>query len=257
MTDNLLEMCSVFSGYSGFEVLRGVDLSLNRGECVVLAGKNGSGKSTLFKTILSSVPLYSGKITICGADSLEISDAERAKRVAYIPQTKAVPDVTAGKLALFGRFPYLKYPRRYGDDDFRAAETALKKTGAYDYRYKRMGELSGGERQKVYIAMALAQASPVVLMDEPTSNLDIGEQVRFADTVAELKKEGKAALVVVHDLLFAMNLADRIALLDGGVVRACMEPEELRRSGVIEAVFGVSVGLTEAEGERVYYYRRL
>ncbi len=222
MTGSLLELCGVVSGYGSgrnkVEVLRGVNLILYPGECVVLAGKNGSGKSTLFKTVLSSVPLYSGKITVCGVDFREMTDAERAKRIAYIPQTKAVPDITAGNLALHGRFPYLKYPRRYSENDFREAELALKKAGAYGYRDKRLCELSGGERQKAYIAMALAQGSPVVLMDEPTSNLDVGEQVRFAETVNELKKAGKAALVVVHDLIFAMNLADRIAVLDGGVV---------------------------------------
>lgn len=260
MTGSLLELCGVVSGYGSgknrVEVLRGVNLVLNPGECVVLAGKNGCGKSTLFKTILSAVPLYGGKITVCGVDCGSLSDAERAKRIAYIPQTKAVPDVTAGNLALSGRFPYLKYPRRYREDDYREAECALKRAGAYGYRDKRLGELSGGERQKAYIAMALAQGSPVVLMDEPTSNLDVGEQLRFAGTLDSLKSDGKAALVVLHDLLFAMNVADRIAVLADGVVRACMEPEELRQSGVVEAVFGVNIGKADVDGGGVYYYRR-
>ncbi len=257
MTGSLLELEGVRAGYGRGEVLRGVNLSLYPGECVVLAGKNGCGKSTLFKAVLSAVPLYGGSIKICGEDCGSLSDVERAKRIAYIPQTKAVPDVTAGKLALSGRFPYLKYPRRYTEADYLEAELALKRAGAYDYLGKRLCELSGGERQKAYIAMALAQGSPVVLMDEPTANLDVGEQVRFAEVVAELKKDGKAALVVLHDLLFAMAVADRIAVLDGGIVRALMEPEELRVSGVIEAVFGVSVGSAEIEGERMYYYRKI
>ena len=183
-----------------------------------------------------------------------MAQPELARKIAYLPQGKNVPDISAGRLVLHGRFPYLSYPRKYKRQDFLIAEEAMEKLGISNFKDKQMAELSGGMRQKVYIAMALAQQAPAIGMDEPTTYLDIGQQLRFGEMVRKLSEEGKTVLLVLHDILLALKLSDRIAALQEGKIAVWGRPEEILEAGVVERLYGVRVGRLETDRGIQYYY---
>ncbi|MCI9652319.1 MAG: ABC transporter ATP-binding protein [Lachnospiraceae bacterium] len=140
-----------------------------------------------------------------------LSRAELARSIAYLPQGKNVPDISADRMVLHGRFPYLNYPRRYRESDFQIAREAMRQMGIEELAGMQMSRLSGGMRQKVYLAMALAQEAPAIVMDEPTTYLDIGQQMKFAGIVRRLSGEGKTIVLVLHDILLALKISHRIA----------------------------------------------
>ncbi len=251
---NTIELENVYAGYGKSEILHGVDLEVPAGKITTLIGSNGSGKSTLLRAVLGLVPLSGGDIRLEGASVRGMSRAELARRAAYLPQGKNVPDISAGRMVLHGRFPYLEYPRRYGPRDYAVAEEAMGQMGIGDLAGRPMAQLSGGMRQKVYIAMALAQQAPVIIMDEPTTYLDMGQQLRFGKMVRELAQEGKTILMVLHDILLALKLSDRIAALEEGKIAGCGAPEEILGAGVVERLYGVRVGTLETDRGIQYYY---
>lgn len=250
----MIEAKNIYSGYGKAEILQGVDLTAEKGKITTIVGNNGSGKSTLLKTLLGFAALTKGEIIIEGISIQELSSSELAKRIAYLPQGKNIPDISAGRLVLHGRFPYLQYPRRYGKEDFAIAEAAMKQMGVWELSEKPLITLSGGMRQKVYIAMTLAQQAPIILMDEPTAYLDIGQQIRFAEMIQELSQKGKTVILVLHDLLLALKISHRIVVMDRGKVIMAGTPEEILRSSVPEEVFGVAVKTVQTEKGVQYYY---
>ena len=180
---------------------------------------------------------------------------EIARRVSYLPQSRSVPNITAGRMVLHGRFPYLSYPRRYRREDYEMVERALEWVGAGELASRMLPQLSGGQRQKVYLAMALAQDAQTVLMDEPTTYLDVGCQLEVMALARRLAEEGRAVVMVLHDLTLAMRYAHRAALLCGGRVRRLAPPDELFAGGDLEQVMGASLGRVKTEGGWRYFYR--
>ncbi|MBQ2326546.1 MAG: ABC transporter ATP-binding protein [Clostridia bacterium] len=155
----MIKLHNVCAGYGGREVLHGVDLEAEKGQVTTIIGVNGCGKSTLLKTIMGFVPISGGDITVDGRSIKNMTEQELAREIAYLSQGKNVPDISAGRMVLHGRFPYLSYPRKYRRSDYEAAADAMARMGIADLSDRMMTELSGGMRQKVYIAMALAQQS--------------------------------------------------------------------------------------------------
>lgn len=251
---NAIELDNVSAGYGKSEILHGADLEVPAGKITTLIGSNGSGKSTLLRAVLGFVPISGGDIRLEGVSVKGMPRAELARRAAYLPQGKNVPDISAGRMVLHGRFPYLEYPRRYGRKDYAVAGEAMEQMGIGELAQRPMSQLSGGMRQKVYIAMALAQQAPVIVMDEPTTYLDIGQQIRFGKMVRELSEKGKTVLLVLHDILFALKLSDRIAALEEGKIAGCGTPEEILAAGVVERLYGVKVRALETEKGIRYYY---
>ncbi len=249
----MLEIKDLYASYGRETVLNGVSLSCESGKITALVGKNGSGKSTLLKATLGMLKGTKGEISALGESLLNLPSAEIAKRVAYLSQDKGIADISVGRMVLCGRFPYLSYPRIYREEDHLIAKEAMEKMGIYDLRDRPLCELSGGMRQKVYIAMALCQGTSVILMDEPTSFLDISGQYTLSDTLRALANEGKALLIVLHDILLALRISDRIAVLDEGKIRFVGTPNEFISSGLPEEIYKVSI--CSAEGE--YYYKRI
>lgn len=250
----MIELRSVRSGYDGQEVLHGVSLTFSPGRISVLLGPNGCGKSTLLRTILNLPPATAGEVLIDGDPIDTLSPGELARRVAYLPQSRTVPNITARRMVLHGRFPYLPWPRKYRPEDYAAADQALQWTGAADLADRPVPSLSGGQRQKVYLAMALAQDTPAILMDEPITYLDIRHQLEVMSTARRLAEEGKTVVLVLHDLSLALRTADWAAvLLDGGLLRAGT-PEEVYADRSLERAFGVKVRRTETEHGYQYYY---
>lgn len=251
----MIELEQVRAGYGRTEILHGVDFRAEQGEITTVIGTNGSGKSTLLRALLGFLPLSAGEAKVDGISTKNMSRSELARKIAYLPQGKNVPDITADRLVLHGRFPYLSYPRRYRETDFGIASEAMRQMGIEELTGIQMSKLSGGMRQKVYIAMALAGQAPIIVMDEPTTYLDIGQQVKFAGIVRQLAKEGKTIVMVLHDILLALKISHRIAALAEGRIVWSGTPEEMLEQNVAQMLYGVAVGAARTDEGVQYFYK--
>ena len=250
----MLRVNDVCSAYEGKEVLHQVSLHLQPGKITVLVGPNGCGKSTLLKTMNGIVERTRGEIRINGKNIEAYRPGELAQQIAYLPQNRNVPDITVKRMVLHGRFPYLTYPRRYRRMDIKMAENAIRQMGMEAYADTNMQQLSGGMQQKVYIAMALAQDTPIIMMDEPTSFLDIVHQIQLMEIAKELSGQGKTVVLVLHDLSMALRTADQVIVLKNGEVRGSGTPEEIFESRILEEVFGLAVKRVQTEDGWQYYF---
>lgn len=228
----MVEIRSLTAGYGGKPVLQDVSLSFPPGTVTAVVGPNGCGKSTLLKAAAGLLAPTSGEI---------LAQEPRARSVAYLPQSRRLPEMTAGRLVLHGRFPWLDWPRRYRAEDYEIAKHAMERLGVAEFAGSPLPELSGGTRQKCYIAMALAQNAPTLLLDEPTSYLDIGHQLRLMALCRELAAEGRAVGLVLHDLPLALQYGDRVAVMEQGRLLQTDSPDRVLSSGVLDRVFGVRV----------------
>ena len=249
----MLDIRNLSAGYPGNPVLRDISLSIPEGAVTVIIGPNGSGKSTLLKALAGILPA-SGSVRLEGLELLELSGRELAKKVAFLPQNRAVPEITVKNLVLHGRFPYLSYPRRYRPEDHKAAEVSMTKMGISDLADRSLATLSGGQRQKVYIAMALAQDTPVVLLDEPNTFLDISHQLQMMDQAKALAADGKTVVLVLHDLAMALECGDSLVVLSRGQCLFQGSAEETFRSGCLDRAFRVAVKRFRTEAGWKYYY---
>ena len=243
----MLEIKALRAGYPGKTVLDGLDAAIPPGQVTVIVGPNGCGKSTLLKTLCGILPIAGGEILLDGKPLAAFSQGELAKNVAYLSQSRAVPDITAERLVLHGRFPYLRYPRRYRPADMAIANAAMARMGVAELAGTPVANLSGGQRQKVYIAMALAQDTPWVLLDEPTAYLDISHQLQMAQQAHFLAESGKTVVMVLHDLPLALKTAEHMVVMDAGRVIRAGTPREIWESGCLKDVFGVEVGRIRTE----------
>ena len=237
----MIAIKDLYSGYGDDDILKGVSLNILNNKLTVIAGPNGCGKSTLLKTISGIIKKTSGSIFIDDIDLSNISPLDRAKRIAYLSQNRSVPDIAVKNLVLHGRFPYLSYPRRYRAEDREAVDIALERMGIEGLRDKMVSELSGGERQKVYIAMALAQGSDYLLLDEPTTFLDISHQFQLLDLAKELCSENKSVVMVLHNLESALSIADCFILMDKGKLLFEGSVDDVYSSKLIDKVFNVEI----------------
>lgn len=250
----MMELRQLRAGYGEHMVLDGIDLALRPGEVLALLGPNGSGKSTLIRAALGLLPLTGGQVLIDGADAAALSPRQRAQKAAYLPQTRPVPNITALRMVLHGRFPHLTYPRRFRQEDYAAAMAALEQADAACLARRPMPELSGGQRQRVYLAMALAQDAPTLFLDEPTAFLDVSHQLEVGRLAGQLARQGKAVVLVLHDLPLALSTADRLAVLKGGRLLAVDGPEALCADGILNSVFGIELGRVMTDRGWRYYY---
>lgn len=249
-----MELRQLRAGYGEHIILDGVDLALRPGEVLALLGPNGSGKSTLIRAALGLLPLAGGQVLIDGADAAALTPRQRAQKAAYLPQTRPVPNITALRMVLHGRFPHLTYPRRFRQEDYAAAMAALEQADAACLARRPMPELSGGQRQRVYLAMALAQDAPTLFLDEPTAFLDVSHQLEVGRLAGQLARQGKAVVLVLHDLPLALSTADRLAVLKGGRLLAVDGPEALCADGILNSVFGIELGRVMTDRGWRYYY---
>lgn len=247
----MLEARNLSAGYPGRAVLTGVSLAARPGRVLALLGPNGCGKSTLLRTMAGLLPPLGGEVLLDGRR--DYSPRQAAQRVAYLPQSRTAPNITVRRLVLHGRFPYLSYPRRYGREDYEAVDRALAAADALDLADRPLPELSGGQRQKAYLAMALAQETEAILMDEPTTFLDIRHQLEVLALVRRLAEEGRGVVLALHDLCLALTAADDVAVLGEGRLLALGGPEAVYQSKVLERVMGVRLDRSEGPGGRRYF----
>ncbi len=249
----MIELKNVCSGYGGRTILQDISVSFPQKSVTILLGSNGCGKSTLLKTALGLVPASSGSILYDGQEIRHMSLRTIAQKAAYLSQTRNIPNITAGRMVLHGRFPYLSYPRHYSRADREIVRQALERTGSLDLGERQMSELSGGQRQKIYISMALAQQAQTIFMDEPTTYLDVRHQLDTMRIAREVAQAGAAVVLVLHDLSLALRFGDQIAVLDQGRLAQLGTPEEVFASGVLDRVFDVRVCRMETEDGWHYY----
>lgn len=243
----MLEIRELHAGYDGREVLRGVSFTAQRGRITAIVGPNGCGKTTLLKSLCGILPVASGAVLLEGEKLLELPRQALARKAAYLAQNRQTPDITVERLVLHGRFPYLSYPRRYRKEDYAIAQKAMERLCILDLAQRPLSSLSGGQQQRAYIAMALAQDTPVVALDEPTTYLDISHQLQLMRQARVLAQGGRTVLMIIHDLHHAFQEADHMVLMRGGEVVAEGTPEEIYASGLIDEVFGIKLSRTATE----------
>ena len=251
----MIQLRGLRGGYPGRAVLEGIDLDFRPGEVLAILGPNGCGKSTLLRTASGLLPRAGGEILVDGVPLEQLSARELAQKAAYLPQSRTAPNITARRMVLHGRFPYLSYPRRYRQSDYEMVDRALSWVGAEELASRALPRLSGGQRQKIYLAMALAQDTQTILMDEPTTYLDVSCQLEVMALTRRLAEEGRAVVMVLHDLCLALRAAHRAALMEGGRVCRLGTPEALYQGKELERVMGVSIDRVETEAGWRYFYR--
>lgn len=232
------------------EILKDVSFSVKPHTVTAVIGKNGSGKSTLL-SCLTGESRYTGAIHFSDSDISLMSKRQRAATVAFLQQNLPVVPITVENLVAMGRTPYIDIGKHLTEKDKVQIEKAIVSIGIESIRHKKLSEISGGEKQKAYIAMVLAQNTRVVALDEPTTYMDVQYEKEFMSLLCELKeKHKKTLLVVMHDLSRAAEIADYILILNEGRVAFSGEKAEVIQSGKIESTFGVKKYEIELDGKR-------
>lgn len=251
----MLEIRNLVFGYDRQNpVLKSVDLELEEGKVGILMGRNGAGKTTLFKIITGVLKPDAGKILFDGRDLLQMSRRERAGIVAYVPQQIDFGALTVYQTVLAGRVSY--YNIRPSKADLEVVENVLAEMDLQDVSCRNVQELSGGERQKVAIARALAQQPRVLVFDEPTGNLDIANELLIINEAKKIAHErGITVFSSIHDLNQAMYFGDRFFFMKDGRIR-CSGGPEVFEENIVRDIYGVFAKIVENDGEKfIHYYK--
>ena len=239
----MLKIEGLSVSYGARKVLHAVSLEVQSGQVLALIGPNGAGKSTLLRAVSGVIPVQAGKVQADGADLLALPAMQRARHLAVVPQAVSMPPAfTVWETVLLGRTPYLNFLGQISEKDAQIARLALQRVDALDLAERRVGELSGGEQQRVLLARALAQSTPILLLDEPTVHLDLQHQVSLMETISSLAhNDHLAVLVALHDLNLAARYAERVALLVAGEVSAAGSPRQVLTPELISAAYHLPV----------------
>jgi iron complex transport system ATP-binding protein len=243
---SLLEVSGLSLKLGGTPVLRGVDLAVAAGEVVGLVGPNGAGKSSLLRAVSGVLSYEAGAILIDGAPAGARPRTELARMLAVVQQLPEAPEsMLVAELVLLGRYPHLGLLGRESGRDYIAADRAMERAGCLELAARSLDTLSGGERRRAFIARALAQETPLLLLDEPTANLDASAQAEVMAVLRELAASGTAVLVVLHDLTLAGAYCDRLVMLDRGEIVAEGAAAEVITSALVRRVYGPHVEVIE------------
>lgn len=238
---SILEATDLVLGYAEEAVLDGVNLHVNRGELVTVVGTNGSGKSTLLSALAGNLRPRAGKVRLEGRLISEMRSIEVARKLVFLPQVRVAPEgFTVRDIVGFGRHPYCDWTGRLTKKDQQVIDWALEVTALEALQDRTVGKISGGEKQRAWIAMALAQKPEVMLLDEPTTFLDIAFQLQLLELLRALNRRLRLAIVMVlHDLNQAARYSERMIVLNNGVVYREGPPAEVVTEAMLAEVFGV------------------
>ena len=250
----MMELRDLCAGYGGEDKLRHVSLRFQAGCLTGLIGPNGSGKSTLIKTCAGQLRPSHGQVLLQGRSIAGMKPRALARRLAYMPQLRSTPAITVRQLAAHGRYPHLGFGRALSHADWDKVDWAMERAGVTAYALRPVSSLSGGERQRAYLAMLLAQDTPLILLDEPTAFLDIRYQFSLMSLLQQLAEDGKAVVVALHELGLALSYCQRLLLLENGLPLAWGPPDQVYQSGHIQEAFGVNV-IQAAPGQYLFSSR--
>ncbi len=252
----MIEIKNLSCGYNGKEIVHNVDLCFEKSDVNIILGPNGCGKSTLMKAMVGVLNVKDSMICIDGKDINKYKDVERAKKIAFMPQIRNVPSMSVFDFMMCARYPYLGLSKVPEKVDVEAVENAIKVCGISEYSTSSIKKLSGGERQKVYFAFMLAQQTDILMLDEPTTYLDVKREFEILDMIKNMKKDEKTIVIILHDICHALKYADKIVVMDKGKIEAFGTPEQILESGVLEKIYNIKLHKIEFEGDTEYIIKK-
>lgn len=246
----MIRISHLSAGYGDQQILQDLSLSIPKNSITTIVGPNGCGKTTLLRVLTGQLSPTGGSITLCGKALSAYGRKELARTIALLPQTRSIPDLTVETLVQHGRYPHLGLSRRLTDKDHAIVRAAMEQTDMAPLAHRPMRELSGGQQQRAYIAMALAQDTELIILDEPTTHLDLNRQFELLALIGQLRQAGKTIVQVLHNLDHALRCSDQVILLEAGRLVQQGAPRELLRSGALAQSFRISI--REAEDGYVF-----
>ena len=249
----MLKYENVNISVSGEKILEEINVSFKKGKLTTVIGPNGCGKTTLIQALNGSSKVTNGAIFLDGEDYLSIKQKERAKRLSFLPQVRTViPSIKTSTLVSHGRFPYIGFSRMSTSEDKRVVKEAMRKASVDEYADQNVDTLSGGVRQRAFVAMQLAQDCDYIVADEPTTYLDLPSTKKVLDIYSTLRDEGKTVILVLHDIVKALEISDEIIVMKERKIIYSGAPSKLLETGIIEDVFDTKIKKLEDDG-RTYY----
>jgi len=245
-----LVLSHLSAGYGGHAVVHDINITLESGSVLAVIGPNGAGKSTLIRAVSGILPTISGSVSLDGTDLKHLSTGQRARLMAVVPQGRNLPpEITGMELVTLGRTPHLNWLGQVSCQDEEIVSDAMQHTQTELLAERRLGELSGGEVQRLLLARALAQRTPLLLLDEPTTHLDLAFQVNLLDLVCSMAYNPPAGfsplavLLVLHDLNLVSRYASQVALLVSGTLIDSGSPDEVLTESVLSQAYGLPLRL--------------
>ncbi len=235
----MISLQNIAFSYGKKPLIQDLSASFEEGKLYGIIGPNGSGKTTLLHLLCGLHSPKSGEMTLLHRPYTSYRPKDLAKIIALLPQSQTLPPISVSDLVTRGRYPHLGWSRVLTEADRKAVKNALEKARVSHLSGRSIDTLSGGELQRVCLALSLAQETPCLCLDEPTAFLDVAQRFALLEELKTLKKEGKCVIAVLHDLSLALRYCDEILVLEGGKLRAFASPKDLSSSGVLEDVFQV------------------
>ncbi|MHC5904778.1 ABC transporter ATP-binding protein [Streptomyces sp. S6] len=227
-------------GYGGRTVIDDLDVAVPQGVVTTIIGPNGCGKSTLLRTLSRLLKPTKGAVVLDGDDIARMKTREVAKKLGLLPQAPVAPEgLTVSDLVARGRHPHQSWLRQWSSDDAEVVEKALAMTGVLDLADRPVDSLSGGQRQRVWISMTLAQGTDLLLLDEPTTYLDLAHAVDVLDLVDDLHESGRTVVMVLHDLNLAVRYSDNLVVMKDGAILAQGHPQDVVSAELLYDAFGL------------------
>ncbi|MFD5871489.1 ABC transporter ATP-binding protein [Streptomyces sp. NPDC060322] len=227
-------------GYGGRTVIEGLDVAVPSGLITTIIGPNGCGKSTLLRTLTRLLKPTAGAVVLDGEDIVTLRTREVARKLGLLPQAPVAPEgLTVADLVARGRHPHQSWLRQWSSDDAAVVERALAMTGVSDLADRPVDSLSGGQRQRVWISMTLAQGTDLLLLDEPTTYLDLAHAIDVLDLVDDLHESGRTVVMVLHDLNLAIRYSDNLVVMRAGAILAQGHPRDVVTAELLEEAFGL------------------
>ncbi|NIK69789.1 MULTISPECIES: ABC transporter ATP-binding protein [unclassified Paenibacillus] len=236
---SMLEAKGISLSYGGASIFEQLNLSIPDGKITVLIGSNGCGKSTLLRALSKLLKPTKGEVMLNGKDLSSMPAKTAAKQLSLLPQGPVAPEgLTVLQLVKQGRYPYQTWLQQWSKQDEEAVQSAMRATGIEELAERSVSSLSGGQRQRAWIAMTLAQQTGIILLDEPTTYLDLTHQIEVLDLLQEMnERDGRTIVMVLHDINLACRYADHIAAVKNGAIYAQGSPSEIVDASMIEDVF--------------------